>query len=151
MSATKEKRFVATGHVMVGFTRGQSVRLAPGEHVVFNEDLPSHQTIKREIASGANDRLELVEVDLDEEQARKQAQQDLEAQLAAEAEEARQRDLEASRVAAGEGTFNPEEHNVADVLDYLRQASPDEVERVKTLEAASDRASKQVADFELKE
>lgn len=49
---------------------------------------------------------------------------------------------------AGDGTFDPTSNNVADVLEYLKTASDEEVARVKAAEASSDRNSKQVADFQ---
>jgi hypothetical protein len=49
------------------------------------------------------------------------------------------------------GQYDPTQYNVDDVLGYLAQASPEEVDRVKAVEAASERKSKQIADFVPKE
>lgn len=44
-------------------------------------------------------------------------------------------------------SYDPSEYTVNEVLEYLKAADGPEVERVKTLEAASDRASTQVASY----
>lgn len=49
------------------------------------------------------------------------------------------------------GSYDPSEHKVAEVLEYLDSAPPEEVARVKEAEANGGRAggpSKQIADFE---
>lgn len=46
--------------------------------------------------------------------------------------------------------YDPTAHNVDDVLAYLATASPAEVARVKAVEAATDRKSTQIANFEPK-
>lgn len=147
-----EKRIVATGHAIVGGAAGSpSTVLAPGKYVVFQEGDKTHKAIEREIANGTATSLEIQEVDLDDERESKQAQEELEQKLAAEEAERQSTTEQAARVAAGEGNYNPEEHTVAEVLEYLKQASPEEVKRVQELEAASERGSKQVSDFEPKE
>lgn len=44
--------------------------------------------------------------------------------------------------------YDPTEHTVSEVLDYMKSLDdPEEVERIQTAEAASDRASTQVAAY----
>lgn len=48
------------------------------------------------------------------------------------------------------GLYDPTEHNVAEVMEYLKTASPEEVQRVKEAEAAGGRQggpSKTIAAF----
>lgn len=47
----------------------------------------------------------------------------------------------------GEG-YDPTQHKVDEVLEYLQSADADEVQRVKDAEAASSRNSVQIAEFE---
>jgi FtsZ-binding cell division protein ZapB len=49
------------------------------------------------------------------------------------------------------GQYDPTQYKVDDVLGYLAQASPEEVERVKAAEAASERNSTQIAGFQPRE
>jgi phosphoribosylformylglycinamidine (FGAM) synthase PurS component len=145
-----EKRIVATGFAIVSNMGGPSDSLGPGDFVVFDEENVSHKAIEKEIASGKVASLVIEEVDTDEEQQAKEDltvfQEELEhAQARAEAEEVRQ-----AQIQAGEGLFDPSTQTVAQVLEYMRQASPEEAERVQRMEAATDRNSKQVADFEAK-
>lgn len=49
-----------------------------------------------------------------------------------------------------DGQYDPTTHNVEEVLSYLESADADEVKRVQEAEAASNRKSKQVAEFEAK-
>ena len=146
-----ETRIVTSEHAILSYTGAPSATLAPGEHVVFDPDNDAHKAIKAEIDAGRASHLSIVEVDTEAEQANKEETD----RLIAELEERQRQENEAAmakaRVAAGQGQYNPEEYNVSDVLDYLRQASPEEVERVQALEARSDRASKQIADFEPRE
>jgi hypothetical protein len=143
-----EKRIVATGFALIGTFGEPSKPLAPGEYVVFQKDNVAHKAIEKEIDDGREAGLVIKEVDTDAEQASVQAS----AQEQVDAAEAQARALEEetrrAQAQAGEGLFNPEENNVSQVLDYMAQASPEEVDRVKRLEAASDRKSKRVADFE---
>lgn len=161
----KEKRIYADEHVMLGHTGAPSDVLAPGDHVVFDEDAASHNDIEREIKAGRLGHLRIEEVDLDSERESQAATEEALEQLSAD-DKARQDNLDDHKAAAmsgkgdtsgttapdtSEGQFNPEEHNVADVLDYLQSAPPEEVDRVKSLEASSSRDSTQVANFESKE
>lgn len=146
-----EKRIVATGYAIVGNLGGPSDSLAPGEYVVFDDESESHKQIEREIESGKVTALEIQEVDVRKEQADKQAAEvELDMQRHAEAR-AQQEEVREAQIQAGEGVFDPSGQPVAEVLAYLRQADADEVQRVQRLEAATDRNSKQVADFEAKD
>lgn len=67
MAKNKEKRIVATGHAIV--SEGIAVpsrTMAPGDHIVFDEDNDTHKQIEREIASGRETGLEIQEVDVEE-------------------------------------------------------------------------------------
>lgn len=141
---------VSKGYALVGNTGAPATPLNPGERTRFNPDLVSHKAIQQEIEEGGStaDLLEIVEVDTEVE--KRQAEEQKKAQEEAEkiAAQARDDQLAAERQAAGEGIYNPEENNVADVVEYLRGASAEEVARVQELEANSSRASKRIADFE---
>jgi hypothetical protein len=68
MAKAKQKRIVATRHAIV--SEGIAIpsrNLAPGEHIVFDEDNEAHQTIEREIAEGRDSGLEIQEVDVSDE------------------------------------------------------------------------------------
>lgn len=66
----KEKRIVATGHAIVSEGIGYPSRtLAPGEHIVFNEDNKTHESIEQEIAAGRETNLKIEEVDVSDEEA----------------------------------------------------------------------------------
>src|SRR4051794_13662143 len=64
----KEKRIVATGHAIVSEGIGAPSRtLAPGEHIVFDENNETHKAIVREIEAGRENSLELQEVNVSDE------------------------------------------------------------------------------------
>lgn len=152
----KQKRIVALGYVIVANTGTGSSSLSPGGgpgegYVVFNEDDPAHKAVEQEIEAGRLEGvLEIQEVDVEQERAQ-QVEADLhfdevrQAEAIAQAEEVRE-----AQIKAGEGIFDPSTQPVSEVMAYLRNADPEEAERVKRLEAATDRNSKQVADFEPK-
>jgi hypothetical protein len=146
-----EKRIVATGFAVVGTTGQPSSTLAAGEYIVFQKGNAAHEAIAREIATGRKANVGIQEVDLGEEAAAEEARTLSETDVAEEQARQLEDRVRKAQIKAGEGVFNPEENTVADVLAYLKQATPEEVRRVQTLEAASERKSKQVADFEAKE
>jgi ribosomal 50S subunit-recycling heat shock protein len=64
----KEKRIVATGHAIVSQGIGAPSRtLAPGDHIVIEEDNDTHKSIIQEIESGRETNLEVQEVDVSDE------------------------------------------------------------------------------------
>lgn len=144
MATTKFIR--ATGHIMVGNSGGPSDVLAPGERVRFNKDLDSHKSIVGEIADGRVE-AEIVDIDLEAEKASEKEREELLKQAEEIAARAAQ---EQAAAAAGASTYDPSGENVADVITYLKTASPEEVARVQELEAASERSSTQIADFKPK-
>lgn len=149
MPKTKIKYLVADDYMIVGNTGGPSDVLSPGDRLAYDEDLASHKQIAREVAAGASNGLRLIEVDPEQEKAAEaeKAEQLEEAEQIAAKQRQEEADAERERLEAAASGFNPEEHNVAEVVDHLKASSSDEVARVKELEAASSRDSKQVADF----
>lgn len=144
----------AKGYAMVGNTGSPSSTLAPGDRIRFNKNLDSHLFIQGQLAAGEEPETSLLEiVEVDPEVERKQEAERDEALAEAEkiAAQARQEQVARERQLAGEGSFDPSGHNVTDVMEYLRGASPGEVERVQGLESDSDRDSKQIAGFIPKE
>lgn len=148
--SNKQKRIVATGYAIVSNMGGPSDSLGPGDHVVFDEDNASHKAIEAEIKEGKTTVLEIQQVDVDQERA-SQVESDLHFDEVRQSEAiARSEEVREAQIKAGEGVFDPSTQPVTEVLAYLRQADPEEVERVQRLEAVTDRDSKQVADFEPK-
>jgi len=166
--ANTETRIYTTEHAILGRTGAPSDTLAPGGHTLYDEDNDAHKAIKADIDSGRAPHLRIEKVDLDAEQRNEKARQKLLGELedlsgpgptAQDKELARARSelsddggggAEDPDGSGGGGEFNPEENSVADVLEHLKGSDDAEVERVKSLEAASSRSSKQVADFEKK-
>lgn len=146
--AKKIKYIEAVGYAIVGNSGGPATPLEPGGRVAYNDEIASHKAIAAEIDSGVNTTLRIVDVDPEAEAAAEKEKQ----KLLKKAEEisAKQQleQQQSEQRAAGEGIYDPTDDTVANVLAYLKQASPEEVDRVKELEADSKRGSKQVADFE---
>lgn len=168
----KETRIYTTEHAMLGRSGAPSDTLEPGGYTLFDKDNDAHKAIKADIDAGRAEHLRIEEVDLEAEQRNEKARQKLLAELDAVGSEPQptEQDKQLADARAeitgdggggaenpegneggAAGEFNPEENKVEDVLAYLQDASPEEVARVKELESASSRKSKQVADFEPKQ
>lgn len=75
--ANKVKFLQANDHVLVGNMGSESVQLAPGGRVRFNEENSAHKGILQEIEDGTNTSLQVVEVDLSAEQKASEEQQEM--------------------------------------------------------------------------
>lgn len=147
----KTKFIRAKEHVMVGHTGAPTDVLAPGERVRFNKDADSHRYIASLLEEGDErqaESLEIVEIDLEAERKAEAERKELLEKAEKIAADQREDQLAQEQRSASVGDYDPTEHNVSDVIDYLRSVPPGEVERVKALEADSERDSTQIAGFE---
>lgn len=141
----------STGYGIIGNSGGPSDIVNPGDRVRFNKDLASHKEIQDQIDAGheSYSHLRIIEVDPEAERAAEKERKELLKKAEKIAADQRQEEARQSQRTAGEGQFDPEGQTVDEVVDYLKQASPDEVQRVKQAEAdGKDRST--IADFEPK-
>lgn len=144
---SKIKYIEATNYGIIGTTGAPSRTVGPGDRVHFQEGNPAHEEIASQAGFPGYEHVRIVDVDPDAERAAEKEREEQLKEAEKIAAQARQEQLNKERAAAGEGKYNPEEHNVDDVLEYLKGASEEEAARVQELEHNSQRDSRQIAGF----